>query len=157
MLGRRFSSVACVVRWAASAHVREREGRWPARLRAEKRRKGGPARLERGRGERVGRFCFFFKPIFKPISNLYKFKSFTSFQIQILTQISPTILKAFHKPFLTTFHTYFKFKPLHKFSQTISQLCLRIFTSILRLLKPHHSQNSCIQIMMHKHLLLLNY
>jgi hypothetical protein len=28
-------------------------------------------------------FLFFFKPIFKPISNLFKFKSFTSFQIQI--------------------------------------------------------------------------
>jgi hypothetical protein len=61
-------------------------------------------------------FLFFFKSIFKPISNLFKFKSFTCFQIQILTQISPTILKAFHKPFLTTFQTYFKFKPLHKFS-----------------------------------------
>jgi hypothetical protein len=65
---------------------------------------------------------FFSKPIFKPNSNLFKFKSFTCFQIQILTQISPTILKAFHKLFLTTFQTYFKFKPLHKFSQTISQL-----------------------------------
>jgi hypothetical protein len=65
---------------------------------------------------------FFFQIHFKPISNPFKFKSFTCFQIQILTQISPTILKAFHKPFLTTFQTYFKFKPLHKFSQTISQL-----------------------------------
>jgi hypothetical protein len=36
-------------------------------------------------------FFFFFKPIFKPISNLFKFKSFTCFQIQILTQISPII------------------------------------------------------------------
>jgi hypothetical protein len=44
------------------------------------------------------------------------------------------------------FQTLFKFK---SFTQ--------IFTSILKLLKPHHSQNSCIQIMMHKHLLLLNY
>jgi hypothetical protein len=67
---------------------------------------------------------------FKTISNLFEFKSFTCFQIQILTQISPTILKAFHKPFLTTFQTYFKFKPLHKFSQTISQLFLRTFSQI---------------------------
>jgi hypothetical protein len=27
-------------------------------------------------------FLFFFKPIFKPISNLFRFKTFTSFQIQ---------------------------------------------------------------------------
>jgi hypothetical protein len=34
-------------------------------------------------------FSFFFQIHFKPISNPFKFKSFTSFQI--LTQISPTI------------------------------------------------------------------
>jgi hypothetical protein len=68
-----------------------------------------------GSGEAGGvwmgrRFVFvFFQIHFKPISNPFKFKSFTSFQIQILTQISPTILKAFHKLFLTTFQTYFKF------------------------------------------------
>jgi hypothetical protein len=50
---------------------------------------------------------FFFKSIFKPISNLFKFKSFSCFQIQILTQISSTILKDFHKPFLITFQTFF--------------------------------------------------
>jgi hypothetical protein len=54
-------------------------------------------------------FLFIFQIHFKLISNPFKFKSFTCFQIQILTQISPTILKAFHKPFLTTFQTYFKF------------------------------------------------
>jgi hypothetical protein len=37
---------------------------------------------------------FFFKSIFKPISNLFKFKSFTCFQIQIWTQI------------FTIFHNY---------------------------------------------------
>jgi hypothetical protein len=78
-------------------------------------------------GREVGWVYFFFSLFFsKPFSNLFqtlfKFKTFSSFQIQILTQISPTILKDFHKPFLTTFQTYFKFKPLHKFSQTISQL-----------------------------------
>jgi hypothetical protein len=31
-----------------------------------------------------------------------------------------------------------------KTSQNFSQLFLRLFTSILRLLKPHHNQNSCI-------------
>jgi hypothetical protein len=76
-------------------------------------------------------FFLFFQIHFKPISNPFKFKSFTSFQIQILTQISPTILKAFHKPFLTTFQTYFKFEPLHKFSQLFfSQLFLRTFSQI---------------------------
>jgi hypothetical protein len=52
----------------------------------------------------------------------------------------------FFKFFSNLFQTLFKFK---SFTQ--------ISTSILRLLKPHHSQNSCIQIMMHKHLLLQNY
>jgi hypothetical protein len=99
-------------------------------------RRGGLAVVGRV-GREVGWVCFFlfFQILFKPISNPFKFKSFTSFQIQILTQISPTILKSFHKSFLTTFQTHFKFKPLHKFSQTISQLFLRIFTSILRLFK----------------------
>jgi hypothetical protein len=72
-------------------------------------------------GRRFGFVFFFFFFFFKSISNqfqtLFKFKSFTCFQIKILKQISPTILKAFHKLFLTTFQTYFKFKPLHKFSQ----------------------------------------
>jgi hypothetical protein len=94
-----------------SVRGRERRGRgsggpFVGRKRALGRgwkRKGG---VEVGRG--VGWVCslfflFFFKSIFKPISNLFRFKSFTSFQIQILTHISPTILKAFHKPFLTTF------------------------------------------------------
>jgi hypothetical protein len=107
----------------------------------------------------VGWVCFFLL-FFKSISNLFQTflnQIFYIFSNSNFNTNSPTILKAFHKPFLTTFQTYFKFKPLHKFSQTISQLFLRIFTSLLRLLKPHHSQNSCIQIMMHKHLLLLNY
>jgi hypothetical protein len=47
------------------------------------------------------------------------------------------------------------FKPF--LNQIFTQLFTNYFTIILRLLKPHHSQNSCIQIMMHKHLLLLNY
>jgi hypothetical protein len=103
---------------------REGGGRWWVGV---GRKMAGPADLN-GRVNLVGRrkgwwvgpqvglvcfflfFLFFFKSIFKPISNLFKFKSFTSFQIQILTQISPTILKAFHKLFLTTFQTYFKFK-----------------------------------------------
>jgi hypothetical protein len=59
----------------------------------------------------------------------------------------------FSKPFQIFFKPFLNSNLLHKFSQ----LFLRIFTSILRLLKPHHNQNSCIQIMMHKHLLLLNY
>jgi hypothetical protein len=95
----------------------------------EKKEKG---KRKRGRwaGPRVERWVGFFFFFFKSISNPFEFKSFTCFQIQILTQISPTILKAFHKPFLTTFQTYFKFKPLHKFSQTIS-LFLRTFSQII--------------------------
>jgi hypothetical protein len=59
----------------------------------------------------------------------------------------------FSNPFQIFFKPFLNSNLLHKFSQ----LFLKLFTSILRLLKPHHSQNSCIQIMMHKHLLLLNY
>jgi hypothetical protein len=107
-------------RWAppVGGCVREREGRRVGRV---GRRRNGPVGLN-GRANLVGRrkgwwvgpqvglvcfflfiFLFFFKSIFKPISNLFKFKYFTSFQIQILTQISPTILKAFHKLFLQLF------------------------------------------------------
>jgi hypothetical protein len=116
--------------WAPSVGERERggrEGHWWAVCGPKA--SVGPGK-EYKRGVEVGRklmgrrdwvgfvvffsfsfFLFFFKSIFKPISNLFKFKSFTSFQIKIVTQISPTILKTFHKLFLTTFQTYFKFKP----------------------------------------------
>jgi hypothetical protein len=62
-----------------------------------------------GRRDWVGVFFlfFFFQIHFKPISNPFKIKSFTCFQIQILTQISPTILKAFHKPFFNNFSNIF--------------------------------------------------
>jgi hypothetical protein len=97
---------------------REGGGRWWAGV---GRKMAGPAGLN-GRANLVGRrkgwwvgpqvglvcfFLFFFKSIFKPISNLFKFKSFTCFQIQILTQISPTILKAFHKLFFYNFSNIF--------------------------------------------------
>jgi hypothetical protein len=121
--------------------------------------KAGPWGKEReerrwAAGDWVG-VCFF-SFFFKSISNPFEFKSFTSFQIQILTQISPTVLKAFHKPFLTTFQT-FEIKLLFKLFkiQTIFQNS-RIN---LKASKASHQQTktSCIQIMMHKHLLLLNY
>jgi hypothetical protein len=59
------------------------------------------------RGEKLdGLFFFFsflfqihFKPIFQTFLNL------------IFTQISPTIFKGFSQTLLTTFQTYFKFKP----------------------------------------------
>jgi hypothetical protein len=66
---------------------REGGGRWRATW----------AESELGRDEKEGGswaaaglgwvVLFFFKSFFKPISNLFKFKYFTSFQIQILTQI----------------------------------------------------------------------
>jgi hypothetical protein len=115
--------------WAPSVRERRREeGEVGWRWWAARRFRGPRGRKRAGLRKGLDRFVFFFfflfffKPIFKPISNLFKFKSFTSFQIQILTQISPTILKAFHKPFLTTFQTYLKFKHLHNFSQFFSQL-----------------------------------
>jgi hypothetical protein len=114
------------------------------------RRWSGPAGLGWG-------LLFFFQIHFNPISNLFRFKSFTSFQIPILTQISPTILKAFHKPFLTTFRHILNSNLYTNFHKLFHNFFKDFFTNILRLLKSHHNQNSCIQIMMHKHLLLLNY
>jgi hypothetical protein len=63
---------------------KRREGSWAAGLG----RKDGLSR-------RFGFvfFLFLFQIHFKPISNPFKFKSFTSFQI--LTQISPTIFNIF--------------------------------------------------------------
>jgi hypothetical protein len=113
-------------------------------------------------GNGLDRFCFFFSfPFFSnPFQTNFKpfsFKSFTSFQIQIFTQISPTILKAFHKPFLTTFQTFFKFKLLHKFSQTFSQLFLRTFSQIF--FKTFKTTTTKLMHfnMMHKHLVDSNY
>jgi cellulose synthase/poly-beta-1,6-N-acetylglucosamine synthase-like glycosyltransferase len=114
-----------------------REGRWAGgllQMRAEKNKKKKERSL--AAGGREGRECliffFFFQILFKSFSNLFKFKSFTSFQIQILTQISPTILRTFHKPFLTTFQTYFKFKPSFFLIQTFTQIFTIFFTIILR-------------------------
>jgi hypothetical protein len=60
----------------------------------------GEKKERRGDGPRgIGLGFVFFLFIFKSISNPFEFKSFTCFQIQILTQISPTILKAFHNHF----------------------------------------------------------
>jgi hypothetical protein len=42
-------------------------------------------------GREMGWVCFFPNPFSNLFQTLFKFKSFTSFQIQILTQISPTI------------------------------------------------------------------
>jgi cellulose synthase/poly-beta-1,6-N-acetylglucosamine synthase-like glycosyltransferase len=147
-----------------------REGRWAGgllQMRAEKNKKKKERSL--AAGGREGRECliffFFFQILFKSFSNLFKFKSFTSFQIQILTQISPTILRTFHKPFLTTFQTYFKFKPsffliqiLHKFFTNFSQLFLRTFSQIfLKLFKITPQPKLMHFNMMHKHLIDSNY
>jgi hypothetical protein len=120
--------------WAAGQSWAARQN-WVARPKA-----GAGPRMEKKGGVEVARgvglvclffsffsFSFFFKSIFKPISNLFKFKSFTCFQIKILTQISPTILKAFHKLFLTTFQTYFKFKLSFFLIQTFTPIFTIIF------------------------------
>jgi hypothetical protein len=69
--------------WAPSVGERERGGREGRGV------LGRVGRKYMGRRNWVGFvvfflfFLFFFKSIFKPISNLFKFKSFTCFQIQI--------------------------------------------------------------------------
>jgi hypothetical protein len=105
-------------------------------------------------------FFLFFQILFKSFSNLFKFKSFTSFQIQILTQISPTILRTFHRPFLTTFQTYFKFKPSFFLIQLLQKIFYKLFTIIfkdfftnfLRLFKTTPNPKLMHLNMMHKHL-----
>jgi hypothetical protein len=57
-----------------------------------------------GKGWAAGWVCFLF--FFKSF-----LKTFKPFQIQIFSQISPTIFKGFSQTLLTTFQTYFKFKP----------------------------------------------
>jgi hypothetical protein len=87
-----------------------REGRWAGgllQMRAEKMKKSGKE-LGRGRKGKERGFdlfflFFFFKSIFKPISNLFKFKSFTCFQIQTFTPI----LQTFSQLFLRTFSQKF--------------------------------------------------
>jgi hypothetical protein len=84
-----------------SAGGRERRrGRWWSGPR------GPEGLVGRGLGWVVSFFSFLF---FNSISNPFKFKPFTSFQIHILTQISPTILRLFEN-LLNNFSTYFKFK-----------------------------------------------
>jgi hypothetical protein len=103
----------------------------------------------------------FFQILFKSFSNLFKFKSFTCFQIQILTQISPTILKAFHKLFLTTFQTCFKFK-LSFLIQTFTTIFTIIFKDFFtkNFFKTFRitPQSKLMHFnMMHKHLFDSNY
>jgi hypothetical protein len=78
--------------WAPHVSGSEREGG---------RRRGGPLGLKllwAGAGAGLGWlffffFSFLFKSNFKPISKPFKFKSFSTFQTQILTQIYSNILR----------------------------------------------------------------
>jgi hypothetical protein len=99
---------------------------------AGEKRKGKKKRRKVGwaAGREMGWFFFLFQSFLNLFQTLLNSKLLHLFKFKFLTQISPTILKAFHKPFLTTFQTYFKFKPLHKFSQAISQLFLGTLSQI---------------------------
>jgi hypothetical protein len=144
-----------------------RELSWAAREKNKKRKKrktGGGLGWKEGEGRVFVVFSFFLF-FFKSISNPFKFKSFTSFQIQILTQISPIILKAFHKPFLTTFQTFlnsnFHFCFYQTFTQifnNFSQLFLRTYSQIfLKTFKIAPQPKLMHFNMMHKHLIDSNY
>jgi hypothetical protein len=117
--------------WAAWAESGEAGGVWMGRRRGKK-RKGKKKRRKVGwaAGREMGWFFFLFQSFLNLFQTLLNSKLLHLFKFKFLTQISPTILKAFHKPFLTTFQTYFKFKPLHKFSQAISQLFLGTLSQI---------------------------
>jgi hypothetical protein len=90
-------------------------------------------------------FQSFFKPIFSTLLNSNLLHNFL--------QLFPTILKTFQKLFLNNFSNIFKFKLSTFFLiQAFTPIFTIIFTIILRtfhkyflrLLKPHHNQNSCI-------------
>jgi hypothetical protein len=110
----------------------------------------------------VGLFRFFPFLFFKSISNPFKFKPFTSFQIQILTQISPTILRLFEN-LLNNFSTYFKFKL--SFFFFLIQTFTPIFTIIFKDFSQKFFKTFIItpqtklmhSNMMHKHLFDSNY
>jgi hypothetical protein len=113
-----------------------------------KKRKEGE---DRWAGGGIGLMFFFF--FFKSFSNLFK-PFFYIFSNQILTQISPTTLKAFDEPFLITFQTFFvKSKPSIFFNSNFYTNFHNLFHNyfkdfsqnfFLRLLESHHKQNSCI-------------
>jgi hypothetical protein len=75
-----------------------------------------------GMGEGLVFFSFFSNPF-----QIFFFQTFLNQIFYIISNSnvntnSPTILKAFQKPFLNNFSNIFKFKLLHNFSQTFSQL-----------------------------------
>jgi hypothetical protein len=88
-------------------------------------RKEGEVRWAAGLGwaggglARLDRFCFFFFFFFSFFQIHFK-PIFQTFLNQIFTQISPTIFKGFSQTIFNNFSNIFK--PLHKFSQTFSQL-----------------------------------
>jgi hypothetical protein len=113
-------------RWAPPVGEREREkrrrvlvGHWAG--------SGEAGRVWMGR--RFG-FVFFSNPFqtnFKPFLN----QIFYIFSNSNFNTNFSNYFKGFSQTILTTFQTYFKFKPLHKFSQLFfSQLFLRTFSQI---------------------------
>jgi hypothetical protein len=119
--------------WAPPGSEREGERRGTGRWRAAAGCCGLKVGMGRGVGWWVG-FVFFFFFFFKYISNQFlnhfKFKSFTSFRVQILTQISPTIIRLFENPFKQPFKHFFKIQTLSLFF--LIQTFTPIFTIIFR-------------------------
>jgi hypothetical protein len=90
-------------------------------------------------------------------------KTFKPFQIQFFSQISPTIFKGFSQTLLTTFQTYFKFKPSF-FNSNFYTNFHKLFTIILKLFHKYFKtfkttpQPKLMHFnMMHKHLGDSNY
>jgi hypothetical protein len=98
-------------------HKREREGsgRWRACC-------GLKVGMGRGEGWWVGFVFFFFKSISNQFQTLFK---------SVFTQISPTISKGFSQTLLSTFQTYFKFKP-SPFNSSFYTNFHKLFIIILR-------------------------
>jgi hypothetical protein len=101
---------------------KEEERRWAAL--------GWNERRERGLGLLFFPFLLFFaNPFLNQFQTFLDSKLLHLFKFNFNTNLS-NYFKGFSQTILTTFQTYFKFKPLHKFSQTISQLFLRTFSQI---------------------------
>jgi hypothetical protein len=100
----------------------------------------------------VGWVCFLFFLFFsKPFQTNFK-----PFLNQFFTQISPTIYKGFSQTLLSTFQTYFKFKPL-PFNSSFYTNFHKLFHNYFKTFKTTSQPKLMHFNMMHKHLIDSNF
>jgi hypothetical protein len=135
--------------------VREGEGIGPRGRETGRAKLSGPrGKKKRRKGMRwagdgfgLDRFLSFFQILFKSISNPFKFKSFTSFQIQILTQIS-TFFKGFSQTIFNNFSNILN-SNFHFLIQTFTPIFTIIFkdffTNFFKTFRTTPQPNSNVQ------------